>query len=216
MTTLQLASYKTTEKNPEPLYRLHRDNCKRLASAIIEYTQDADGAPSENLRKAAPCSKCKPTQTTLDEALVMSEARDTFQANVAADEARDSNLEVIPDAQMIEGKPEGTYLADEDFAVFAGPEVTLENGQVLAIRKGAYPEVKTATLNCLTCHTNRPAPSFPFVTRKGDGKGRLLECSKCWTSRIASNAILRREGKETVPAPRATNWVGRTFNTPTV
>jgi len=90
-------------------------------------------------------------------------------------------------------------------AVFAGPKATKDSdGNILPIRAAAYPEMVNHSLVCFGCDETKPAPSFPFVTKKGAGQGRLLECSKCWVSRIANNKVLKAAGKPTVPAPRAT------------
>ena len=201
MTTLQLASYVTTVKNPEPLYRLHRDTCPRLTSAIIECIENADLAPSRKILKATACSRCKPTTASLEEALTQSEAHETFRTQMDADQ-HEANTSW--DTPITDDKPEPEKHETPTLSVFAGPAATLdEHGHVLPIRKGAYPETIDAMLTCFTCHTDKHSKAFPFVTKKGAGKGRLLECSKCWTDRISTNAALRKEGKTPVPAPRA-------------
>ena len=102
-------------------------------------------------------------------------------------------------------KPSKKPATKPTMAVFAGPAATLDaKGNVLPIRPAAYPEMINHPLNCFGCGETKPAPAFPFVTKKGAGQGRLLECSKCWVSRIANNKALKAAGKPTVPAPRAT------------
>jgi hypothetical protein len=88
--------------------------------------------------------------------------------------------------------------------VYAGPVAVLDaQGHVLPVRAAAYPEVENGScdLYCYTCKSYRPCSSFPYVTKKGAGRGRLLECGKCWVSRIETNKALPAEQK--VPAPRA-------------
>ena len=88
--------------------------------------------------------------------------------------------------------------------VHAGPAAVVRGGKVQPLTPSKYPEVIDGDLHCWgQCKEDRPSARFPYVTRKGAGAGRLVECGVCWEKRLRNNKVLRAEGKDPVPAPRA-------------
>lgn len=88
--------------------------------------------------------------------------------------------------------------------VYAGPVARVApDGLVMPATATSYPEVMEGDLWCHTGGHLAKASAFPFVTKKGSGKGRLLECAKHWHERLEENKARRAVGKDPIKAPRA-------------
>jgi hypothetical protein len=88
-------------------------------------------------------------------------------------------------------------------AVVAGPAATVgKDGRVLALTPSTYPELTDeGELWCAAHKALHPAKAFAYVTKRGAGKGRLVECRKAFEERLAANVEAREAGKPPTKAP---------------
>lgn len=178
------------------IYRLHRSTCDRLGTTVNVdlITGDLIAEHAEGIRNAKPCTRCKPRATDLEA------VREYANANEPTPEP-----EATPEPEPTPApKPQAKVPANiGDVAVIAGPAATVRDGRILALTASRYPEVEEdAVLHCATDDERLPAGKFAFVTKRGAGDGRMVECRKHFEERLAANKTAKAAGQPVTKAPR--------------
>jgi hypothetical protein len=188
----------------EYVYRLHRPTCDRIRNTDSPREIDDNvEAYAEQIAAAKACTRCTPKEATslVEEAngylAARVQAEPVAEAVVAAEAPKRTRVTSDEDAEHAEGVP----------PVYAGDAATLgADGTALGLRPTVYPEVVEADeqgrpyhLYCPAHDATHPVSRFQFVTKRGDGKGRMVECRKAQIERLEHNAA---NPDDKIKAPR--------------
>jgi hypothetical protein len=222
--TFRARELEATGTDPGPwLFRLHRDTCDRMGTATRR--DDAEATVATNAQAilaAKACSRCKAPQATV-EALKAQAAEHIGEPQDAAEPTPEpqatpepeqavqaAQAAPVPEQAPEQAAPTGdTPKRPRSRRQAGGSELTLDqvarhpsDGRVLALTPSLYPEVaQDVPLYCPAHNEVHPASAFRYLTKRGNGDGRPVECRKAWEQRLSANKALAASGqpKQAVP-----------------